>query len=131
AGLVSPLDRASSLRRPTRTPPTPPSAPSSPPILPPPCPAPRRAKPDREEEAAEHLEECRTDWASSKPVVVLDVLWNLAFVAVLQCLLHVLCVTVKYRRRRRDTGQEGMGDWDFKLSIVTCLEPANTTFSFI
>ncbi|CAN6248503.1 unnamed protein product, partial [Urochloa humidicola] len=72
--------------------------------------------------------------------LIADVLWNLAFVAVavaalatslaerlaillrvllakyvLQCLLHVLCVTVEYRRRRRDTGQEGMGDGDFKL----------------
>ena len=75
------------------------------------------------ETAAEHLEERQTDWAYSKPVVVLDVLWNLAFVAVtaavlaaslserpavplriwlagyvLQCLLHVLCVAVEYRR---------------------------------
>jgi hypothetical protein len=93
------------------------------------------------ETAAEHLEERQTDWAYSKPVVVLDVLWNLAFVAVaaavlaaslgerpaaplrvwlagyvLQCLLHVLCVTVEYRRRSRDAAdQEGAGDGDFKL----------------
>ena len=92
------------------------------------------------ETAAEHLEERQTDWAYSKPVVVLDLLWNLAFVAVaaavlaastgespavplrvwiagyvLQCLLHTLCVTVEYRRRRRDADQEGAGDDDIKL----------------
>jgi len=92
------------------------------------------------ETAAEHLEERQTDWAYSKPVVVLDMLWNLAFVAVaaavlaastgespavplrvwiagyvLQCLLHILCVTVEYRRRCRDADQEGAGDEDFKL----------------
>ncbi|KAL6871533.1 hypothetical protein ACP4OV_014362 [Aristida adscensionis] len=113
------------------------------------------------ETAAEHLEERQTDWAYSKPVVVLDVLWNLAFVAVaaavlaaslgerpavplrvwlagyvLQCLLHVLCVTVEYRRRREARGgaeQEATGDGDFKLSlgIVKHLESANTMFSFI
>lgn len=108
------------------------------------------------ETAAEHLEERQTDWAYSKPVVVLDVLWNLAFVAVaaavlaaslgeqpavplrvwlagyvLQCLLHVLCVTVEYRRRSRDADQDGAGDGDFKLSIAKHLESANTMFSFI
>ncbi|XP_066389868.1 E3 ubiquitin-protein ligase At1g12760-like isoform X1 [Miscanthus floridulus] len=108
------------------------------------------------ETAAEHLEERQTDWAYSKPVVVLDMLWNLAFVAVaaavlaastgespavplrvwiagyvLQCLLHILCVTVEYRRRRRDADQEGAGNDDFKLSIVKHLESANTMFSFI
>lgn len=97
------------------------------------------------ETAAEHLEERQTDWAYSKPVVVLDVLWNLAFVAVaaavlaaslserpsvplrvwlagyaIQCLLHVLCVVVEYRRRQEATergvmGQEGAGDGDFRL----------------
>ncbi|XP_062189626.1 E3 ubiquitin-protein ligase At4g11680-like isoform X2 [Phragmites australis] len=112
------------------------------------------------ETAAEHLEERQTDWAYSKPVVVLDVLWNLAFVAVaaavlaaslgerpavplrvwlagyvLQCLLHVLCVAVEYRRRRREVrggvDQDAAGDGDFKLSIVKHLESANTMFSFI
>ncbi|ONM53398.1 E3 ubiquitin-protein ligase [Zea mays] len=83
-------------------------------------------------------------------------LWNLAFVAVaaavlaasvgerptvplrvwivgyvLQCLLHVLSVTVEYRRRRRNADQEGAGDEDLKLSIVKHLESANTMFSFI
>lgn len=78
------------------------------------------------ETAAEQLEERQSDWAYSRPVVVLDILWNLAFVAVaaavlvssrdetpsmplrlwivgyaLQCLLHMVCVCVEYRRRRQ------------------------------
>ncbi|CAM0905744.1 unnamed protein product [Alopecurus aequalis] len=115
------------------------------------------------ETAAEHLEERQTDWAYSKPVVVLDVLWNLAFVAVaaavlaasltespavplrfwiagyvLQCLLHVLCVVVEYRRRSQETRAGGAGAQqddaeagDFKISIVKHLESGNTMFSFI
>ncbi|KAF7000901.1 hypothetical protein CFC21_016685 [Triticum aestivum] len=39
------------------------------------------------ETAAEHLEERQADWAYSKPVAVLDVLWNLAFVAVAAAVL--------------------------------------------
>ncbi|CAN8240680.1 unnamed protein product [Cochlearia groenlandica] len=78
------------------------------------------------ESAAEQLEERQSDWAYSKPVVVLDFVWNLAFVAVaasvivlssdekpnvplrvwivgyaLQCVMHMLCVCVEFRRRRR------------------------------
>ncbi|CAI0476420.1 unnamed protein product [Linum tenue] len=78
------------------------------------------------ETAAEHVEERQSDWAYSKPVVILDIIWNLAFVAAgvavlvlsteeranmplrlwivgygLQCLLHMGCVCVEYRRRRR------------------------------
>ncbi|CAN1835538.1 E3 ubiquitin-protein ligase At4g11680 [Linum perenne] len=33
------------------------------------------------ETAAEQLEERQSDWAYSKPVVVLDIIWNFAFVA--------------------------------------------------
>jgi hypothetical protein len=96
------------------------------------------------ETAADHLEERQIDWAYSKPVVVLDVLWNLAFIAVaaavlaaslnespsvplrawlagyvIQCLLHVLCVAVEYRRHQDATArggldQEGADDGDFK-----------------
>lgn len=76
------------------------------------------------ESAAEQLEERQSDWAYSKPVVVLDFVWNLAFVAVaasvlvlsshekpdaplrvwivgygLQCAMHMVCVCVEYRRR--------------------------------
>lgn len=78
------------------------------------------------ETAAEQLEERQSDWAYSKPVVILDIIWNFAFVAVavavlvlsrnedpnmplrlwilgyaLQCVLHMICVCVEYRRRRR------------------------------
>lgn len=77
------------------------------------------------ESAAEQLEERQSDWAYSKPVVILDLLWNLAFVLVslvvlamskveknctqlrvfilgyaLQCLVHMLCVCCEYRRRQ-------------------------------
>ncbi|KAG6552470.1 hypothetical protein Mapa_005890 [Marchantia paleacea] len=76
------------------------------------------------ESAAEQLEERQSDWAYSRPVVVLDLIWNLAFVVVafvvlilskeehprtplrvwvlgyaLQCILHMLCVCCEYRRR--------------------------------
>lgn len=79
------------------------------------------------ETAAEQLEERQSDWAYSKPVVVLDILWNFAFVVggatvlilsrnespsmplrlwivgyAMQCVLHVACVCVEYRRRRRN-----------------------------
>lgn len=83
------------------------------------------------ETAAEQLEERQSDWAYSKPVVVLDIIWNFAFVVVaatvlvlsqsesptmplrlwligyaLQCGLHMVCVCVEYgRRRRRRRGQ--------------------------
>lgn len=78
------------------------------------------------ETAAEQLEERQSDWAYSKPVVILDIIWNFAFVAValgvlilsrdenpgmplrlwiigygLQCVLHMACVYAEYKRRRR------------------------------
>ncbi|XP_058763599.1 E3 ubiquitin-protein ligase At1g12760-like isoform X1 [Vicia villosa] len=78
------------------------------------------------ETAAEQLEERQSDWAYSKPVVILDILWNLAFIIVaatvmilsrdenpstplrlwilgyaLQCVLHTVCVCFEYRRRVR------------------------------
>ncbi|CAH9092238.1 unnamed protein product [Cuscuta europaea] len=76
------------------------------------------------ETAARELEERRADWGYSKPVVALDIMWNLAFVFVsavmlgctrdespnvpirvwicgyaLQCLVHVVLVWIEYRRR--------------------------------
>ncbi|KAF3432111.1 hypothetical protein FNV43_RR26850 [Rhamnella rubrinervis] len=76
------------------------------------------------ETAARELEERRADWGYSKPVVVLDMMWNLAFVVVsvamliitihehpstpirlwicgyaLQCFVHVVLVCLEYRRR--------------------------------
>ncbi|KAH1251856.1 E3 ubiquitin protein ligase RIE1 [Glycine max] len=76
------------------------------------------------ETAARELEERRADWTYSKPVVALDITWNMAFVLVsavmlactvkenpntpirwwicgyaLQCLVHVALVWLEYRRR--------------------------------
>ncbi|KAL3644732.1 hypothetical protein CASFOL_009912 [Castilleja foliolosa] len=76
------------------------------------------------ETAARELEERRADWGYSKPVVALDIMWNLAFVVVsvvmliltakekpdvpirvwvcgyaLQCLVHVVLVWVEFNRR--------------------------------
>ncbi|KAJ4758069.1 E3 ubiquitin-protein ligase [Rhynchospora pubera] len=109
------------------------------------------------EAAAEQLDERQGDWAYSKPVVVLDTVWNLAFVAAalavfgmswrekpgvplrlwiagyaLQCLLHVACVVVEYRRRiaRRLGIQFLDGNLD-QHSVIRHLESANTMFSFL
>ncbi|CAN6478144.1 unnamed protein product [Victoria cruziana] len=84
--------------------------------------------------AARQLEERRADWGYSRPVVVLDVAWNLVFIFVsivvlcssvrerpntpirvwicgyaFQCLLHVVFVWMEYRRRnrRRSPGDGG------------------------
>ncbi|CAN4090465.1 unnamed protein product [Withania somnifera] len=76
------------------------------------------------ETAARHLEERRADWGYSKPVVALDMIWNLGFVIVsvvivscsvdespnvpigvwivgyaVQCVVHVVLVWMEYRRR--------------------------------
>lgn len=76
------------------------------------------------ESAAEQLEERQAEWAYSKPIVLLDIFWNFVFVIValmvlvlsldesplmplklwvvgyaLQCVLHMVCVCVEYRRR--------------------------------
>ncbi|TKY60983.1 E3 ubiquitin protein ligase RIE1 [Spatholobus suberectus] len=76
------------------------------------------------ETAARELEERRADWTYSKPVVALDMTWNMAFLVVsavmlactakekpntpirwwicgyaLQCLVHVALVWLEYRRR--------------------------------
>ncbi|KAK9036575.1 hypothetical protein V6N11_078570 [Hibiscus sabdariffa] len=133
------------------------------------------------ETAAEQLEERHSDWAYSKPVVVLDVIWNFAFVAVavgvlvlswkerpsmplrlwiigyaFQCLLHMVCVCVEYKRRRRQRNAElrsfNAGDEaslsprsradtehsitlahleDNRGSVAKHLESANTMFSFV
>lgn len=86
------------------------------------------------ENAAEQLETRQGDWAYSRPIVALDVLWNLAFVGValsvvalsrnerpevplrlwvavyaFQCLLHVACVVGEYKRRRREVEYAGLG----------------------
>lgn len=89
------------------------------------------------ETAAEQLEERQSDWAYSKPIIILDVLWNLTFILlasvvmglsmeekpdaplrlwiigyVIQCVFHVGCIICEYRRRRqgRNSGEENSGD---------------------
>ncbi|KAE9607728.1 putative aminoacyltransferase, E1 ubiquitin-activating enzyme [Lupinus albus] len=137
------------------------------------------------ETAAAQLEERQSDWAYSKPMVVLDILWNFVFVVTivsvlvlslnetpivplrfwlvgyaLQCLLHVVCLCIEYRRRRRNrregssnavaqggvggsedlssgsiegSGQHGLVSQldEDKTSIAKYLESTNTIFSFI
>ncbi|KAJ3678643.1 hypothetical protein LUZ60_002446 [Juncus effusus] len=113
------------------------------------------------ETAAEHLESRQSDWAYSKPVVILDLLWNLMFVMVsavvcvtsrkeepelplrvwiggyvLQCVVHMVCVWFEYRRRVRARvgnaeADQAQDEDDNKISIEKHLESANTMFSFI
>ncbi|KAG2297778.1 hypothetical protein Bca4012_008962 [Brassica carinata] len=137
------------------------------------------------EAAAEQLEERQSDWAYSKPVVVLDIVWNLAFLSVaaavlvmsrdehpimplrvwllgyaLQCVLHMVCVGLEYRRRNRVRGnrsprsrssssslssssssmeEDALGSRrnsheqleSESSSVAKHLESANTMFSFI
>ncbi|XP_068658342.1 E3 ubiquitin protein ligase RIE1-like [Aristolochia californica] len=108
------------------------------------------------ETAAFQLEERHTDWGYSRPVVVLDLVWNLAFVIVssvvllttfrerpsaplrvwvagyaLQCLLHVGFVFLEYRRRvaavrRQDNATPYGGS-----SFAKRLESTNTMVSFL
>ncbi|KAK1408846.1 hypothetical protein QVD17_40940 [Tagetes erecta] len=76
------------------------------------------------ETAAEQIEERQTDWAYSRPVVILDLIWNFAFIVIsvsvlvmsrkedpktplriwivgyaCQCLLHMVCVRLEYKQR--------------------------------
>ncbi|KAK4795375.1 hypothetical protein SAY86_013369 [Trapa natans] len=85
------------------------------------------------ENAAEQLENRQSDWAYSKPIVVLDILWNLVLVGaafsilvlsadeipdvplrlwivgyVFQCVFHMACVIVEYTRRQREMEYEGL-----------------------
>ncbi|BAF09631.2 E3 ubiquitin-protein ligase At1g12760 [Oryza sativa Japonica Group] len=85
------------------------------------------------EAAADQLEERQADWAYSRPVVALDLLWNLAFILVaaavlalsreespsmplrlwivgyaVQCVLHMACVAIEYRMRRGQSGESPM-----------------------
>lgn len=90
------------------------------------------------ETAARQLEERRADWGYSKPVVALDIVWNLAFVFAslmmllwsrkerpnvpirvwifvyaMQCLVHVVLVYAEFRRRR--SGRRG-GEFDVEAN---------------
>ncbi|ESR58375.1 RING-type domain-containing protein [Citrus sinensis] len=126
------------------------------------------------ETAAEQLEERQSYWAYSRPIIVLDVLWNLVFVIVafavlgvsinekpevplrlrivgyaLQCLFHVFCVSLEFKRRRRGEGvvfgdsvsgsssttvtgdEEERFHGENDSSVAKNLESANTFFSFL
>ncbi|XP_022872351.1 E3 ubiquitin-protein ligase At1g12760-like [Olea europaea var. sylvestris] len=138
------------------------------------------------EAAAEQIEERQSDWAYSKPIVILDLFWNLAFVIVsiavmimsrnespsmplrlwilgydLQCVFHMACVWMEYKKRYSQRDLEGSsrgsvrysrnysnsssgsdevesGDYasedhqnDDETSVAKHLESANTMFSFI
>ncbi|XP_027108263.2 E3 ubiquitin-protein ligase At1g63170-like [Coffea arabica] len=88
------------------------------------------------EAAAEQIEERQSDWAYSKPIVILDLVWNVAFVIVsisvlilsryekpsmplrlwvvgyaLQCLLHMVCVCVEYKKRSQQRYFMGEPSW--------------------
>ncbi|KAJ0914306.1 putative transcription factor C2H2 family [Helianthus annuus] len=83
------------------------------------------------ESAAEQIEEQQTDWAYSRPVVILDLIWNLAFIIIsvsvlimsrnedpktplrlwivgyaCQCLLHMVCVKLEYNQRYQQRNLE-------------------------
>ncbi|THU63198.1 hypothetical protein C4D60_Mb01t13190 [Musa balbisiana] len=134
------------------------------------------------EAAAEQLEERQSGWAQSRPVVFLDALWNLAFVAAaggvlvlsreetpsmplrlwiggyaLQCVLHIICVSVQFQQRLLQRGVEERARWGRASSgrpspmemvearayeteqghqeettgVAKYLESANTMFSFL
>ncbi|CAG7897597.1 unnamed protein product [Brassica rapa] len=58
------------------------------------------------EAAAKQLEERQSDWAYSKPIVVLDIVWNLAFVSMAGAILVMArnehpIMPLRYRRRYR------------------------------
>lgn len=93
------------------------------------------------ETAARELEERRADWGYSKPVVALDMSWNMAFVVVsavmlaftvdehpnmpirvwivgyaLQCFVHVVLVWIEYHRRNRRDSRRRQRDSDAEFS---------------
>lgn len=97
------------------------------------------------ETAAEQLEERQSDWAYSKPVVILDLVWNFAFVVVavvvlvlskdetpavwlrvwivgysVQCVVHMVCVWSEYKNRRdqRWDGGEGSNGGDISQYVT-------------
>ncbi|KAI3693938.1 hypothetical protein L1987_76894 [Smallanthus sonchifolius] len=93
------------------------------------------------ESAAEQIEERQTDWAYSRPVVILDLIWNLAFIVVsisvlimsrkenpetplrlwivgyaCQCLLHMICVRLEYKQRYQQRSSENGGNLRAEVS---------------
>ncbi|XP_068663534.1 E3 ubiquitin protein ligase RIE1-like [Aristolochia californica] len=108
------------------------------------------------ETPAFQLEERHTDWGYSRPVVVLDLVWNLAFVIVssvvllttfrerpstplrvwiagyaLQCLLHVGFVFLEYRRRLGANRGQDDETSDGGASFAKRLESTNAMVSFL
>ncbi|KAL4364014.1 hypothetical protein GQ457_04G031940 [Hibiscus cannabinus] len=105
------------------------------------------------ETAAEQLEERQSDWAYSKPVIILDIVWNLAFVVMTavvlglsreekpavplrlwvsgygsRCLFHVACVIVecKIRNETRVPGLQTNSDSDSGLISQSGSETENS-----
>ncbi|XP_073291243.1 E3 ubiquitin-protein ligase At1g63170-like [Primulina huaijiensis] len=93
------------------------------------------------EAAAEQIEERQSDWAYSKPIVILDLVWNLAFVIVsisvlivtryempsmplrlwivgyaLQCILHMVCVWTEFKKRYSQRNSEGSERGHFRYT---------------
>ncbi|XP_076951965.1 E3 ubiquitin-protein ligase At1g63170-like [Bidens hawaiensis] len=93
------------------------------------------------ESATEQIEERQTDWAYSRPIVILDIIWNLAFIIIsvsvlvmswnedpntplrlwivgyaCQCLLHMVCVRMEYKQRYRYQQQREVEESDGSLS---------------
>ncbi|XP_028556900.1 E3 ubiquitin-protein ligase At1g63170-like isoform X2 [Dendrobium catenatum] len=104
------------------------------------------------ETAAEQLEDRQSDWAYSRPVVFLDILWNMAFVVVavgvlvmsreerstmplrlwiagyvLQCVVHMICVCVEYQRRHppRQMGSGNSGDGSLVVASRGSSDPGS------
>ncbi|KAL0907960.1 hypothetical protein M5K25_022419 [Dendrobium thyrsiflorum] len=104
------------------------------------------------ETAAEQLEDRQSDWAYSRPVVFLDILWNMAFVVVavgvlamsrwerptmplrlwiagyaLQCVVHMICVCVEYQRRHppRQMGSGDSGDGSLVVASRGSSDPGS------
>ncbi|KAF8100946.1 hypothetical protein N665_0213s0011 [Sinapis alba] len=82
------------------------------------------------ESAAEQLEERQSDWAYSKPVVVLDFIWNLAFIAVATVVLVLSSDENPNTPLRVWTVGYGL-QCDAYAFFTKHLESANTMFSFI
>ena len=93
------------------------------------------------EAAAEQVEDRQSDWAYSRPIIVLDLLWNAGLLGIavgvlslswkeepsvplrtwiggyaFQCLVHMVCVVVECKRRRRGgqaaAGVEASSGWE-------------------
>ncbi|KAB2601297.1 E3 ubiquitin-protein ligase [Pyrus ussuriensis x Pyrus communis] len=93
------------------------------------------------EAAAEQVEDRQSDWAYSRPIIVLDLLWNAGLLGLavgvlslswkeepsvplrtwiggyaFQCLVHMVCVVVECKRRRRGgqaaAGAEASSAWE-------------------